>query len=256
RVVGKVKSGNQGKFTSVYAVLMDVSDQKRDEQRKNDFITIVSHELKTPLTSMKGYIQVLQLKAKKDGDSLPEKALSGAERQITKMTDMINGFLNVSRLESGKLLINFERQDLGALVQTEIEEYVTTISSHTIHAHCSPSLMVNADREKLGHVINNLIGNAIKYSSANTNVYIKCFKDLQNAVYSIKDEGMGIGAEDLPRIFERYYRVESSRMATVSGFGVGLYLSAEIIKVHGGKIWAESAPGEGSTFFFSLPLID
>lgn len=255
RVVGKVKKDSEGNFDSVYAVLMDVTDQKQDEQRKNDFIAIVSHELKTPLTSMKGFIQVMQLKAKRDENAFAHKALEGAERQINKMTSMINGFLDISRLESGKIMMNFQRVQLFDVVEEVIEEYTTMVTSHHIFSDCQSGFFVKIDREKLGHVISNLISNAIKYSPTGSNIYIACYQSDEQAIFKIHDEGMGINESDLPKLFERFYRVESSTMATVSGFGIGLYLSSEIINRHGGKIWAESDLGKGSTFYFSLPLL-
>jgi len=255
RVVGKVKRDSEGNFDSVYAVLMDVTDQKQDEQRKNDFIAIVSHELKTPLTSMKGFIQVMQLKAKRDENAFAHKALEGAERQINKMTSMINGFLDISRLESGKIMMNFQRVELFEVVEEVIEEYTTTVTSHHIFSDCQSGFFVKIDREKLGHVISNLISNAIKYSPSGSNIHVACYESDEQAIFKIRDEGMGINEIDLPKLFERFYRVESSTMATVSGFGIGLYLSSEIINRHGGKIWAESDLGKGSTFYFSLPLL-
>ncbi|MFD2286980.1 PAS domain S-box protein [Pedobacter petrophilus] len=254
RVVGKVKTDKDGNFASVYAVIMDVTAQKQDEQRKNDFIAMVSHELKTPLTSMKGYIQVMQLKAKGNDNAFAVKALDGAERQITKMTNMINGFLNISRFESGKMVIELQRVELSAIVEEIIEEYITTGSNHEIAYNCLPGLFINADQNKLGHVINNLIGNAVKYSPFHSKITIDCLACDQNAIFKIKDQGMGIPKDDLPKLFERFYRVESSQMATVSGFGIGLYLSAEIVTRHYGKIWVESEIGIGSTFYFSIPL--
>jgi len=255
RVVGKVKRDSEGNFDSVYAVLMDVTDQKQDEQRKNDFIAIVSHELKTPLTSMKGFIQVMQLKAKRDENAFAHKALEGAERQINKMTSMINGFLDISRLESGKIMMNFQRVELFEVVEEVIEEYTTTVTSHHIFSDCQSGFFVKIDREKLGHVISNLISNAIKYSPSGSNIHVACYESDEQAIFKIRDEGMGINEIDLPKLFERFYRVESSTMATVSGFGIGLYLSSEIINRHGGKIWAESDLGKGSTFYFSLPSL-
>lgn len=254
RVVGKCKKDESGNFVSVYAVLMDVTDQKLDEQRKNDFIAMVSHELKTPLTSVKGYIQVLQLKAKIEKLAFPMKALEGANRQIVKMTNMINGFLNVARLESGKIMIDFEKVELNKLVQEILEEYKGNIVDHRFQENYGPELFIMADWEKLGQVINNLISNAIKYSSGNTEISISCFQDGSNAVFKVIDQGMGISTTDLPRLFERFYRVENSKTATVAGFGIGLYLSSEIIQRHQGRIWAESELGESSTFYFSIPL--
>jgi len=254
RVVGKCKQDDDGNFISVYAVLMDVTDQKQDEQRKNDFIAMVSHELKTPLTSMKAYIQVLQLKARKDNIDFAGKALEGVDKQIGKMTKMVNGFLNVARLESGKIGMDLAPVELTKLVSTVVDEYMTVGSGHYINQNFSDELFINADVDKLGQVVNNLISNAIKYSPNHTEIFIDCFSDDQNAIFKIKDLGMGISQADLPRLFDRFYRVENLKTATVAGFGIGLYLSAEIIERHQGKIWAESELGQGASFYFSIPL--
>jgi len=256
RIVGKLKKGSDGDFDSFYAVLMDVTDQKRDEQRKNDFIAMVSHELKTPLTSMKGYIQVMQLKARGTMNGFADKALQGAERQINKMTGMINGFLNLSRLESGKMLMDFQPIEMSVLLKEVVEEYIATVNSHNIKYTFQPGFFVNADRDKLGHVVNNLISNAVKYSPADSEITIDSYLEGGTAVFRIMDHGMGIDENDIPKLFERFYRVENNQMSTVAGFGIGLYLSAEIIQRHGGKIWAESQVTKGSVFYFSLPLIN
>lgn len=256
RIVGKLKKGSFGDFDSFYAVLMDVTDQKRDEQRKNDFIAMVSHELKTPLTSMKGYIQVMQLKAMGTMNGFADKALQGAERQINKMTGMINGFLNLSRLESGKMLMDFQPIEMSVLLKEVVEEYIATVNNHNIKYAFQPGFFVNADRDKLGHVVNNLISNAVKYSPADSEITIDSYLEDDKAVFRIMDHGMGIDENDIPKLFERFYRVENNRMSTVAGFGIGLYLSAEIIQRHGGKIWAESQLTKGSVFYFSLPLIN
>lgn len=256
RVVGKCKKDHSGNFVGVYAVLMDVTDQKQDEQRKNDFIAMVSHELKTPLTSMKGYIQVLQMKAKKDNLDFANKALEGADRQIGKMTKMINGFLNVARLESGKIGMDFTKIELTKLVAEVVDEYVTTVNSHHLIQSYVNELFIIADGDKLGQVISNLISNAIKYSPNHTEISIGCFNEGQNAIFKITDKGMGISQNDIPKLFDRFYRVKNLKTATVAGFGIGLYLSAEIIERHNGKIWAESEIGKGASFYFSIPLIN
>lgn len=254
RVVGKVKKDADGGFSSVYAVLMDVTIQKQDEQRKNDFIAMVSHELKTPLTSMKGYIQVVRAKTKGDEDDLTQKILQRAERQVGKMADMINGFLNIARLESGKITIDRKPIKISALMEDMVEEFSTTVTTHRILFNCKYDYMVEVDKEKLAHVINNLISNAIKYSADHSHIYVDCYSEAGNVIFRVTDEGIGISSHDLPNLFERFYRVENGQHTSISGFGIGLYLSAEIVARHGGKIWAESELGKGSAFYFSLPL--
>lgn len=256
RVAGKVRINEEGMFSHVYAVVMDVTVQKQDEQRKNDFIAMVSHELKTPLTSVTGYAQVLKRLAYKTEDLKTSTLLDKMELQVKKMSSMINGFLNISRLESGKIQMEVQQFDINLLITEIVDEFTATTSGHLIEYYTPQPNMVNADRDKVGHVINNLISNAIKYSGSSSQVNISCTIKGDIMVFSIKDQGIGVNSQDLPKLFDRYYRVQGSQSSSVSGFGIGLYLSAEIIERHGGKIWAESEPGLGSTFYFSLPISD
>ena len=167
---------------------------------------------------------------------------------------MINGFLNLSRLESGKIPLVKTQFDLDELLSLIIDNINITINSHEIMFEPCPPVTVFADQEKIGSVLTNLLHNAIKYSPKGKLVEVKCEILQTGAQVSVKDEGIGIKQADLPHLFDRYYRVESKHTAHISGFGIGLYLSAEIINQHDGKIWVESNTGKGSTFFFTLPL--
>lgn len=242
-----------GRVTGISKIARDISEQKRDEQRKNDFIGMASHELKTPLTSLSALIQVLQAKLKTYADPFVPQALAKSVIQIKRMSGLINGFLNVSRLESGKLEINTQTFDLSALVTDEVEEIKLISSSHQFSVQCEPPVIVVADSQKIGSVISNLLSNAVKYSPKGSQIRVHCAVEHGEAILSVQDEGTGISAQDLPRIFDRYYRAESEQTRNVAGFGVGLYLCAEIIQRHQGRIWAESEKGNGSTFIFALP---
>lgn len=252
RATGRVFVDQHGNATEYSGLFIDITEQKLDELRKNDFIGMVSHELKTPLTAINGFVQVLQRKAKKDEDNYAIIALNKAHSQIRKMTTMINGFLNVSRLESGKLLIEKTNFSLGELLKETIEETYVSQSSHQIILNPTCEVNINADRNKIGNVISNLISNGLKYSGNGTRIEITCKLHHTEVEIEIKDEGIGIKPEDIDKLFERYYRVQGNH--TISGFGIGLYLSAEIIERHGGRIWAESEEGKGSVFHFTLPL--
>ena len=235
-------------------ILHEITEKKIDEIRKNDFIGMVSHELKTPLTSMKGYIQLLMMKLKKQEDDFVIGALEKANNQVGKMTNMINGFLNISRLESGKIHIDRQVFDLSILVKEAEDEYLATIQTHNIIFAPVEITFVDADRDKIGQVIHNLISNAVKYSVQGSTIEVACVTINGVAQISVKDQGMGIKPNDLDKIFDRYYRVEAGHMHSISGFGIGLYLCAEITHRHQGEIWAESEFGKGSTFIFTLPL--
>jgi PAS domain S-box-containing protein len=241
-----------GSFEGYISSYVDITELKKDEERKNDFIGMVSHELKTPLTSLTGYIQMLQRKASKADDTFTGNALDTANRQVKKMTSMINGFLNISRLESGKIVLNKSRFLLDELVKNTVEETLHLDTSHRIVYETCGSLSIYADFDKVSNVLSNLLSNAIKYAPSENEILVKCGLVGGQAQVSVQDRGMGIEKQHLDKLFDRYYRVANDH--NISGFGIGLYLSAEIIQRHQGKIWAESEIGKGSTFNFSLPL--
>jgi len=251
---GRPRFRSDGSFAGYISSTIDITEIKENEQRKNDFISMVSHELKTPLTSVISYVQVLQKKAVTNGDSVAAGMLDRAGIQLAKMTGMINGFLNVSRLESGKIYMDLHPFDMAQLLKEAEDEATVANVSHMFIFKPGTKTIVNADREKIGQVINNLISNATKYSPVGSTINVTS-KVLKNRVQiSVADEGLGISKEELPRLFERYYRVKGNENRHIAGFGIGLYLCSEIIKGHAGEIWAESTPGKGSTFYFTLPL--
>lgn len=254
RSTGKLNLDSQDRPSHLTGISHDITESKLDELRKNDFIAMVSHELKTPLTSLKAYVQMLMAREKKNQDTFTTEALGKVNNQVKKMTDMINGFLNLSRLESGKIQLNKTDFRLDEMIKESVEEIDFTTSSHDlIYLPCEP-VMIHGDFEKLVQVINNLLSNAIKYSPKKRRIEITCYGKNEMAVVSVKDEGMGINIQDINNLFDRFYRVASNHTQTISGFGIGLYICAEIIHRHNGKIWVESEIGKGSTFFFTLPL--
>ena len=180
--------------------------------------------------------------------------LDKADFQIKKMTAMINGFLDISRLESGKMHINREMFNLSSLLREAEEEFMATTSSHILIFSPIESIKINADRNKIGQVIHNLISNAIKYSPIGSTIHVTCTSDPEFAYVHVKDNGKGIKPEDASHIFDRYYRVENDNMHSISGFGIGLYLCSEIISHHQGNISLESEICKSSDFVFSLPL--
>jgi two-component system sensor histidine kinase VicK len=254
RAYGKLYPDESGKLSHFSGLIIDITEQKQDEMRKNDFIGMVSHELKTPLTSLSAYAQMLYNKARNNDDGFTLGALEKVNTQVKKMSTMINGFLNVSRLESGKIFLNKHDFALDELVDEMIDDARLTIASHDITFTHSEPIVLNADRDKIGSVISNLLSNAVKYSPRGKNIRVVCRLTNNMAQISVSDEGIGVKPQDIEKIFDRYYRVESSHTQTVSGFGIGLYLCAEIVQRHDGRIWVESQKGEGSTFYFTLPV--
>lgn len=252
RAIGEIQQKDGKRYFT--GVINEITEKKLDEIRKDDFIAMVSHELKTPLTSVKAYIQLMQRKFAKEEDQTYSKMLDKTDVQIKKMTTMINGFLDISRLESGKIQINRELFDLALLLNEAEEESITTISSHILIFAPIKSVMINADKNKIGQVVHNLISNAVKYSPQGSTIYVSCTFDDDFAYVSVKDQGKGIKQEDAIHIFDRYYRVEGENMHLIAGFGIGLYLCSEIINHHKGTISLKSEIDKGSDFTFSLPL--
>jgi two-component system CheB/CheR fusion protein len=253
RASGDLSYDQDDKPTYFTGVLHDITVHKLDEIRKNDFIAMVSHELRTPLTSLQGYIQLLTSRAKKAEDTFNVDKLDKAHIQVKKMTAMINGFLNVSSFEAGKIYLNEQTFEMNALLNEIVEEVTLITASHNFVVLPGPTVSVKADRDKIGQVVNNFLSNSVKYSPKGKNIEISCKEVEGDIQVSVKDEGMGIKPQYQEKLFDRYYRIENMNTQTISGFGLGLYLSAEIIQRHKGKVWVESEIGKGSTFYFSLP---
>ncbi|MFC4210239.1 ATP-binding protein [Pedobacter lithocola] len=253
RAIGSLSLDNDNKPEYFTGVLNDITINKQDEVRKNDFIAMVSHELRSPLTTLQAYIQLLMSRSEIPSRAFTLSALEKANTQIKKMTSLITGFLNVSSLEAGKIKLNIEPFELNDLVKETIDDILFLKSSNQIIVKESPLCEVDADREKIGQVITNYISNAIKYNRAESEIVIEVSCSEDEVQVAVTDKGLGISKNDQARLFERYYRIDSNSTKSISGFGLGLYLSAEIIKHHKGKVWVESELGEGSTFYFSLP---
>lgn len=218
--------------------------------KKDEFIGLASHELKTPLASINGYLQILDRQIKEEG---PKKFLQKALNQVGRITSLVNDLLDVSKIEAGKLHLTSADFDLKYIVEEAIEliqqsEAKHIISFHTEMNHCP----VQGDAQRIEQVIVNLLSNAIKYApkAQKVEVHLTCFD--KKVIVSVKDFGPGIAKDKLKNIFARFYRIDEAS-PNISGLGIGLYLSHEIISRHNGEIWAESELGEGSTFFFSLP---
>ncbi|WP_380920170.1 ATP-binding protein [Sphingobacterium anhuiense] len=251
---GRVFYDRKGNPLSLNGTLRDITEQKKEEQRKDDFIGMVSHELKTPLTSLKAYLQILQRMDLPTKDPMSQNMLGKSVKQVQYMNTMINGFLNVSRLDSGQLHLMktiFDFQSLFAEIEDEV---LSTIKTHHFLFKASGKIMIHADREKIAQVLHNLIGNAVKYSPLRSTIKVDFSTNGNSLKVNVQDLGKGISEEDQQRIFERYYRVKETSGGVISGFGIGLYLCREIIELHDGTIQVQSVKDEGSIFSFTLPF--
>lgn len=252
---GRVFYDQMGNPISLNGTLRDITEQKKEEERKDDFMGMVSHELKTPLTSLKAYLQFLQRTGVNTESSMQQNTLEKSLKQVDYMNSMINGFLNVSRLDSGQIHIGKTSFDFQLLFSEIEDEVLSTTRTHSFSFKPAGPILIFADREKISQVLHNLIGNAIKYSPYGTLITVEYLKvGSNNLKINVLDRGIGISADDQQRIFERYYRVKDANSKSIAGFGIGLYLCKEIIELHSGAIQVQSSKNEGTLFSFLLPI--
>ncbi|MCM8570075.1 PAS domain-containing sensor histidine kinase [Gramella jeungdoensis] len=246
---------DDGIITSWVSSSTEIQKLKEEEQRKQDFLKLVSHELKTPVTSIKGYVQLLQTMINGENDKSKQPYLHRIEDQVERLIKLISEILDLSRIEQSELELNIEEFSLNKHVENIIEDISYSHKDVQIELEHLCECDVKADKDRIGQVIINFITNALKYSPDSKNVQVKVFHEEENNVaVSVKDFGIGIEKKDINRIFNRFYRASSMNEKTYSGFGIGLYLSNEIIERHNGKIFVDSEPGAGSEFTFILPL--
>jgi PAS domain S-box-containing protein len=237
------------------AYILDISEQKRLERQKDDFIGIASHELKTPVTSLKAYAQVLQGRLLRDGNIDAAEQLKKMDGQLNKLNGLIGDLLDVTKIESGKLQFRSEYFDFNELVTEVVDEMQRTTEKHTLIQELDTTKTVHGDRDRVGQVITNFLSNAIKYSPQAKKIIIKSKSEKHSITLSVQDFGIGIPKEKKDRVFERFYRVEDGKNhETYGGIGLGLFISSEIIRRQGGEIAVESTQGKGSTFSFTLPI--
>jgi signal transduction histidine kinase len=234
-------------------VTRDITDQVMLENQKDAFIGIASHELKTPVTSLQTYTQILERRLHGSEDAKNTYLLTHINQQADRLSQLIDDLLNVNKIQSGKLDLQKERINLDKLITKVTVDYQYMLNTHQLIKKGEITQKINADPIKIEQILVNLISNAVKYSPNADKVIVEVKSDKKDVTVCIKDFGMGIAKKDQEKIFERFYRTAASEKTKVKGFGLGLYISAEIIKQHGGKIWVESSKGNGSTFYFTLP---
>ena len=230
----------------------DIQDQKLKEERKDEFISIASHEMKTPLTTAKAYLQMLELSLD-ENDGPVNLYAKKASHSVERLNDLISELLDVSKIKLGKLNYNITTFDFNKMIEFTVENIQLTSPRHTIFKSGEVHDQVIGDEDRLQQVVDNLLNNAVKYSPNSDKVFIHIQQENDLIKVSVKDSGIGIAKESLKRIFDKYHRIEEKGLP-FQGLGIGLFISYEIIQRHGGEIWAESEPGGGSTFYFSLPI--
>ena len=233
----------------VVSVLRDISDVKRFEQTREEFLATAAHELKTPLAVVKAYAQLMQKRSQGDPG-----ALSAITRQADRLNRIVQQLLEVSRFRLGGDDLHRERFDLGQLAD-EVTRRLQETAGRPILVDRPPcAAAVLADRERIGQVVASLVENALRFSPTGGEVHATVRQLDGDVVLSVRDRGVGIPSDRQSRIFERYYRAHAGTPQDYGGLGLGLDMSREIVARHGGRIWFESEAGSGSTFSFSLPL--
>ncbi len=236
------------------AFILDITERKEVEKRKDEFMSIASHELKTPLTTIKAFAQILKREFEYQGNKTAIRYLSKMDTQLDKLTTLIYDLLDVSKIATGKMDLNEEVFDFDELIDETIEDMRATGIRHRIDKLGTVHKRVFADKYRINQVLINLIANAVKYSPQKDKVDIRVSASQDYVKVSVKDYGIGIPKKSITKIFDRFYRVQDKKRESFPGFGLGLYISSEIVKRHGGKMWVESEENMGSTFHFSLPI--
>jgi two-component system sensor histidine kinase/response regulator len=234
-------------------LLNEIEFRKQAERKKDEFISIASHELKTPLTSVKGYMQLLERNLERGDIATVKRHLDKAQIQIEKLNDLIADLLDISKIESGKLKFNKKFFDINVLLDSVIEIIHQSNPEFKILKKGTVEKEIYADEARIEQVVINFLTNAIKYSPGTTEVHIN-LEGLGESIYlGVRDFGIGIDKEMQKHVFDKFYRVEETAIR-FQGLGIGLYISAEIIRRHSGEIGVKSQSGEGSEFYFKIPV--
>ncbi|MDD5347652.1 MAG: ATP-binding protein, partial [Candidatus Omnitrophica bacterium] len=244
-----------GAVAGCLLVVHDITEIRRLETIRSDFVANVSHELKTPLTSIKGFVETLAEGALEDKANA-RHFLSIIQEHADRLNNLINDLLDLSYLESKEIVVAKEELSLKNLIDRVVSGFQSQARKKTVQVYneVSDKVRVRADRAKLEQVLTNLVDNAIKFNKEKGSIRILSSQDAAGVRVAIEDTGLGIPAKDIPRIFERFYRVDKARSRELGGTGLGLSIVKHIVELHAGSVGVESTEGLGATFWFILPL--
>lgn len=224
------------------------------DRHKDEFLSIVSHELRTPLSASYGALKLLQGGVFASKPERNQELIEIAIRNMERLIGLTNDILDVTRLEMGRLVIESRPLEVLSILRSAVEAMQLQAERAGVTLHCqAPSLQVQADSQRMAQVLGNLLTNAVKFSPAGGHIWLEAEPSGQSVRFSVRDEGRGIPPDKLELIFERFQQVDASDSREKGGTGLGLAICRSIVERHGGKIWAESTPGQGSTFYFTLP---
>ena len=245
-----------GIVVGVVASLIDITGRLQLERVREEFLSSAAHELKTPVATIKGYARLLQQWAPGGHEPREGAAFEVINRQSDRLGRLVQGLLEFARLQQGRFELYRKRFDLGDLAAEVVERMQAATPTHSLQLQRKEPVPVEADRERIDEVLVNLLDNAIKASPSGGPIHTRVYRKEGQAIVSVTDWGVGIPSEKQPRIFERFYQAHAGPPYHRSGMGMGLYLNREIVARHGGSMWFESELGRGSTFYFSLPLVE
>lgn len=245
---------DSGKIIGAAKIARDISERREQERRKDEFISMASHELKTPVTSLKGFTQILHRRFLKHNDNEAVRFLARMDAQINRLTTLIGDMLDLSKMQNSQLAYRMERFHLAELVEEIVENVQGTTQTHHLLLEKTVVVQIYGDRDRIGQVLINLLTNAIKYSPTAEKIMVRMAIHEETVVVSVQDFGIGIAESYQESIFQRFYQVNEPAEKTYPGLGIGLYIASTIIERHKGRLWVQSRKGEGSIFHFSLPL--
>jgi PAS domain S-box-containing protein len=244
----------EGRLVNLIANVRDITKFREAEELKSTFISIISHELRTPVSLIKGYAETLQRDDVRWDSEVLRESLAIIEEEADRLAALIDNLLDASRLQSGALRLSMSEVALDHLASRLAEKFKTQTNQHEINVDFAEDFpVIIGDEARLTQVLSNLLSNAIKYSPGGGQVILKGTASPSQVVVSVADQGPGIDEPDLPRVFDRFYRANSDLTRRVKGTGLGLYLARSVVEAHGGRIWVETWPGKGTRFSFSLP---
>ena len=245
-----------GKQQGMILVFHDLTRLKQLENTRQEFVANVSHELRTPLSMIKGYVETL-INGAKDDPNVATRFLRTIEKHADRLTYLIEDLLTISRLESGQIVLNIQRVELRSVAEDVMDDLQSRAGDKKVNLEnqVPDDVVVRADADRVQQVIFNLVDNAIKYGRPEGRVWINArLADGQFAEVSVRDNGPGIPRDSIDRVFERFYRADKARSREQGGTGLGLSIVKHIVQSHGGEVRVESELGQGTTFFFTLPL--
>lgn len=243
----------EGNLVNIIATIRDISRFREAEELKSTFISVISHELKTPVALIKGYVSTLRRDDASWDRKVVKDSLEVIEEEADRLTELIENLLDASRLQAGGLTISATDVALNLIAERIVQRFRTQSSQHTIGVDFPPDFpVILADEERISQVVSNLLSNAIKYSPEGGEIRISGQVLPDHVVVCVSDQGPGIAPDDIPHVFDRFYR-SSIATRTTKGAGLGLYLARAVIEAHGGRIWVDPKPGDGTRVCFSLP---